>query len=75
MSESISLPSPRRRVLGLILALLGGVLTFASLVNGIFTGILGFWPMVPKDMLIDLAQACAVGIVLLYLGARLWSRP
>jgi fluoride ion exporter CrcB/FEX len=75
MSEPIPLPLVRRRVLGLILGLLGGMLTFSSLVNGIYVGISGLLPKVPKDMFITLVEACIVGIVLLYFGARLWRRP
>lgn len=75
MSEPIPMPLARRRVLGLILGLLGGVLAFASLVNGISIGMFGLLPRVPKDMFINLVEFCVVGIVLLYFGSRLWRRP
>lgn len=74
MSEPMPMPVVRRRVLGLILGLLGGLLTFASLVNGIFAGISGLLPRVPTDMLINLVEALALGVVLLLWGSQLWRR-
>lgn len=67
MSEPVPQPSPKHRILGYLFSLVGGGLTFACLVVGIYTGING---SLTQDKIVPLIEFGAGGVLLLLFAAR-----